>query len=96
MQHEDGLAGRDIDLRRQGHDQGQGQHAIGGSIRPGAAVPDTVLVATMCDGGLLLHGWRHGPSAYLCPTDAPALRRELATAFGVTELPRCSNPCDAL
>jgi hypothetical protein len=81
---------------RHGDNQGQGQYGIDRSIRPGTAVLDTVLVATICDGGLLLHGCRNGPSAYLSPTDAPALRCELAAAFGVMELPRCSNPRDAL
>jgi hypothetical protein len=85
MQHEDGLAGRDIDHQRQGDDQGQGQYAIGGSIRPGAAMPHTLFLSDMCDGGLVLHGWRHGPTAYLSPSDAIPLRRELAAAFHSTE-----------
>ncbi len=51
------------------------------SIRPGTAVPPTVLVGDMGDGSLLLAGWRDGPSAYLCPADAVPLRRELASAF---------------
>ena len=65
---------------------------IGRSIRPGTAVPSTILVADMGDGSLLLEGWRDGPSAYLCPTDAMPLRRELAAAFGRTDLtPGCSE-----
>src|SRR5262249_34478146 len=63
-----------------------GQHAIGHGIRPATAVPLTVLVAEMLNGSLLLHGWRDGPTAYLCPEDAAPLKRELATAFGSPEL----------
>jgi hypothetical protein len=85
VQQDDGLAGRDIDHQRQGDDQGQEQHAIDGSIRPGTAVPPTLFLADMCDGGLVLHGWRDGPTAYLSPSDAIPLRRELAAAFGSTE-----------
>jgi hypothetical protein len=80
---------------RHGDHHGQGHHGIGRSIRPGTAVPDTVLVADLCGGGLLLHGWRDGPSAYLSPSDAPALRRELAAAFGATQLARSSSLGDA-
>ena len=55
---------------------------IGRSIRPGIAVPATVLVVDMGGGALYLAGWREGPSAYLTPEDAVPLRRELARAFG--------------
>ena len=96
MQHQSNQAPQDTDDVRHGDDRGRGQHGVDHSIRPGTAVPDTVLVATMCDGGLLLHGWRDGPSAYLSPSDAPALRRELAAAFGAMQLARCSSPGDSL
>jgi hypothetical protein len=96
MQHQGNQANQHADHVRHSDDQGQGQHGIDRSIRPGATAPDTVLVADLCDGGLLLHGWSDGPSAYLSPSDAPALRRELTAAFGVMELARCSNPRDAL
>jgi hypothetical protein len=96
MQHQGNQADQHTDHVRHGDDQSQGQHGIDRTIRPGTAVPDTVLVATMCDGRLLLQGWCDGPSAYLSPSDAPALRGELAAAFDVMELPRCSNPRDAL
>ncbi len=43
---------------------------IGYCVRPGAAVPPTVLVADMGDGALVLQGWRVGPSAYVCAADA--------------------------
>lgn len=59
---------------------------IGRGIRPGAAVPSTVLVAGVGDGSLLLKGWRDGPSVYLSAADAVPLRRELARAFGSAEL----------
>lgn len=55
---------------------------IGRSIRPGTAVPSTVLVSNMGSGALCLSGWQQGPGAYLTPEDATPLRRELARAFG--------------
>ena len=55
---------------------------IGYCVRPGAAVPATVLVVDMGDGALLLQGWRTGPSAYVCAADTGPLRRALAAAFG--------------
>lgn len=55
---------------------------IGRSIRPGAAVPSTVLVSNMSSGALYLDGLQQGPSAYLTPQDATPLKRELARAFG--------------
>lgn len=85
MQHNDGRTGRDTDDHR--HDTGQpAQLSIGRSLRPGTGVPPRVLVADMGDGSLLLQGWRDGPSAHLNPADAVPLRRELAAAFGSTEL----------
>lgn len=59
-----------------------GQGGIGYCIRPGAAVPPTVLVADMSNGALLLQGWRVGPNAYVCAADAGPLREALAAAFG--------------
>lgn len=54
----------------------------GRSIRPGVAVPRSVLVSDMGDGSLLLEGWRDGPSAYLSAADAMPFRRQLTAAFG--------------
>ncbi len=51
-------------------------------IRPGAAVPPTVLVAEIGDGALLLQGWQVGPNAHVCAADAGPLREALAAAFG--------------
>ena len=82
------IQGRLVDglkqVQHEGDRAGQNhqQLGIGRSIRPGTAVPPTVLVADMGDGSLLLEGWRDGPSAYLCPVDAVPLRRELQRAFG--------------
>lgn len=42
----------------------------------------TVKVSDLGDGALFLQVWPDGPSAYLGPADAVALKRELATAFG--------------
>lgn len=65
------------------------------SIRPGTAVPPTMLVGDMGDGSLLIVGWRDGPSAYLCSADAVPLRRELASAFGRPDLLPSSGPGEA-
>lgn len=65
-----------------GGDDLPGLLGIGRSIRPGIAVPATVLVVDMGGEALYLAGWRQGPSAYLTPQDAAPLRRELARAFG--------------
>lgn len=67
------------------HNDGVGQqvqHGIGRSIRPGSPVPATVLIAEMDNGGLLLQGWRAGPSAYLTAEEAMPLRQALEAAFG--------------
>ena len=60
----------------------ESQSGIGYCIRPGVAVPPTVLVADMGNGAMLLHGWRFGPSAYVCAPDAAPLREALAAGFG--------------
>lgn len=69
-------------------DGGNGEQSSGTwrSIRPGTAVPGSVLVSDMGDGSLLLEGWRDGPSAYLSPADAVPFRRQLAAAFGSPDL----------
>ncbi len=95
MQHEGGLAGWDTDDQRDGNGQPP-KLGIGRSLRPSTAVPSTVLVAGMDDGSLFLQGWRDGPSAYLSPADAVALTRELAAAFGGTELARRADQGEAL
>lgn len=60
--------------------------STGRSIRPGTAVPSTVLVSDMGDGSLLLEGSQDGPSAYLSPADAVPFKRQLAAAFGNPDL----------
>lgn len=57
------------------------------SFRPGVRPPDTLLVAKMHDGSLLLQGWADGPGAYLTAEDARPLLRELDAAFGVAPPP---------
>jgi hypothetical protein len=81
VHHESNQAGQGADDVRHGADHGQG-HVIRRSIRPGTAVPVTVFVTHLPDGGLLLRGFSARPSAYLSPSDATPLRRELAVAFG--------------
>lgn len=61
---------------------GRNGSGIGYCIRPGTAVPPTVLVADMGDGAFLLQGWGVGPNAYVCAADAVPLREALAAAFG--------------
>ena len=94
MHSQGNQAGPDTNTEPHRANQDHGQPGIGHSIRPGTTVPDTILAAHMPDGGLLLHGWRDGPTAYLCPSDATALRRELATGFGTLQPARSSNPGD--
>ncbi len=92
MQHE---GGRDTDDPRDGNGQPP-KPSIGRSLRPGTAVPPTVLGADMGDGSLFLPGWRDGPSACLSPAGAVALTRELAAAFGSTELALRADHGEAL
>jgi hypothetical protein len=76
------------------HGDGQSQSAPRGierSIRPGTAVPPTVLVSDMGNGAMYLQGWRAGPSVYLTAEDAIGLRQELAKAFGGEDVPRRSD-----
>jgi hypothetical protein len=87
VHHENNQAGQGNDDVRHGADHGQG-HVIRPSIRPGTAVPVTVFVTHLPDGGLLLRGFSARPSAYLNPSDATALRRELAAAFRSRESAR--------
>jgi hypothetical protein len=63
----------------------------GRSIRPGTAVPRSVLVSDMGESSLLLKAWREGPSAYLRPADAVPLRRALAAALGSPDLTPSGN-----
>ena len=87
MHHESNQAGQADDDVRHGADHGKG-HVSSRSIRPGTAVPVTVFVTHLPNGGLLLCGFSARPSAYLNPSDATALRRELVAAFGSRESAR--------
>jgi hypothetical protein len=69
----------------------QTSSGAGRSIRPGTAVPRSVLVSDMGEGSLLLEAWRDGPSAYLSPADAVPLRRALAAAFDSPDLTPSGN-----
>jgi hypothetical protein len=60
---------QNTDDQRHGDGQDHQQRGVGRSIRPGMAVPTTVLVADMGDESLFLQGWRDGPSAYLSPAE---------------------------
>jgi hypothetical protein len=80
-----------------GDDEGRPkQLGIGRSIRPGTAVPPTVLISDMGSGAVYLEGWRAGPSVYLSAEDAVGLRQELASAFGAEDLPPRADPGWAL
>lgn len=87
MRHGDDEFGHGFGRIRSGDDSTE-QTSCGKkrSIRPGTSVPSTALVSDMCDGSLLLEGWRDGPSAYLSPADALPFRRTLAAAFGSPDL----------
>lgn len=84
MQHGDNQPG--FEWFGRAHGNGERSSGTGCSIRPGTAVPRSVLVSGMGDGSLLLEAWRDGPSAYLSPADAMPLRRQLAVAFGSPDL----------
>jgi hypothetical protein len=86
VHHESNQAGQGDDVRH-GADHGQG-HVISRSIRPGTAVPITVFVTHLPNGGLLLCGFGARRRAYLSPSAATPLRRELAAAFGSRESAR--------
>ena len=74
---EDGSTG----AMRSSHNRGV--RSIDRSVRPGAPVPATVLVAVMSDGSYLLVGYpQSGPSAYVIAEDAVPLREALTAAFG--------------
>ncbi len=92
MQHQGGPGDRDTNHQR----YSTRQPGIDPSIRPGTAVPPTVLIADMYGGGLFLQGWREGPNAYLTSSDAISLRRELAAAFGTPELTLPGDPGETL
>lgn len=92
MQHEENRAELGIDDPRHDDLQNQQQHGSGRSIRPAAPIPPTVPVTDMGDGFLPLQGWRDGPSAYLSPSDAVRLRRELSGAFRSEGVALCGHP----
>jgi hypothetical protein len=87
VHHENNEAGQGDDDVRHGDDHGQ-RHVINRSIRPGTAVPVTVFVTHLPNGGLLVRGFSARSSAYLSPSDATSLRRELAAAFDSRESAR--------
>jgi hypothetical protein len=96
VHHENNQAGQGNDNVRHGDDHhGQG-HVSSRSIRPGTAVPVTVFVTHLPNGGLLLCGFGARPRAYLSPSDATPLRRELAAAFGSRESARRGDQGEVL
>jgi hypothetical protein len=96
VEHESIQPRRGANTHRHSDGPDNQQLGIGRSIPPRTAGPLTVLVADMWDVSLLLEGWRDGPRAYLSSSDATPLRRQLAAAFGSTELARCGDPGEAL
>lgn len=94
MQHGDSEPGQGLESF--GRADGNGERpGTGRSIRPGTAVPRTVLVSDMGDGSLLFEAWRDGPSAYLSPADAVPFRRQLAAAFGSPHLASSGGKSEA-
>lgn len=78
---------------RHGHEQGRRtEGGVGRSLRPGTAVPPTILISDMGSGAVYLEGWRVGPSVYLTAEDAAGLRRELAKAFGADDTAERDEP----
>lgn len=96
LEHVEREGNQSTDDPRHGDGQDQQQHGSRRSIRPGTAVPPTVLVADMGDRWLFLQGWQDGPTAYLSPADAVPLRREPAGAFGSTDLTPSDSQGDTL
>jgi hypothetical protein len=70
----------------EGHGDGQDQLGIRRGVRPGTAMPPTVLLTELDNGTLVLQGRPDGPRGYLTPADALPLKRELAGAFERIEL----------
>jgi hypothetical protein len=95
VHHESNQVGQGGDNLRHGADHGQG-HVSSRSIRPGTALPVTVFVTHLSNGGLLLRGFSTRPSPYLSPSDARALRRELAAAFASRESARRGDQGETL
>jgi hypothetical protein len=86
VQHGDSEPGQGFEWFSRSGGNGEQSCGTGRSIRPGTAVPRSVLVSDMGDGSLLLEAWRDGPSAYLSPADAVPFKRQLAAAFGSADL----------
>lgn len=92
MRHEANQSSQGFAWFHRGDDNSeQTSSGTGRSIRPGTAVPRSVLVSDMGEGSLFLEAWREGPSAYLSPADAVPLRRALAAAFGSPDLTPSGN-----
>lgn len=85
VHHQGNHADQGTDDAHHGAEEGQQWHGLGRSIRLHTAVPPAVLLAHLCDEGLFRQGWRGEASAYLSPTDAPAMGPELTAALGSTE-----------
>lgn len=64
-------------------------------IRPGTAVPPTVLVTELDNGTLILQGRPDGPRVSLKPDEAVPLKRTLARAFSSPDRPPSSRPGEA-
>lgn len=96
VEHEGSHPHQGADNQRDGDDHGEYHLDNRRSIRPGTAVPPTLLVADMGDGSLFLQGSQDGPTVYLSPSDAVSLRRELAAAFGSADLTPSDDQGDAL
>ncbi|MCA1702469.1 MAG: hypothetical protein LC808_04055 [Actinobacteria bacterium] len=86
MEHEGYRPHRGTDDERHGDGQDHQQLGIERDVRPGTAMPPTVLVTQLDNGALVLQGRPDGPRGYLTPADALPLKRELAAAFQRIEL----------
>ena len=86
MHYDDDRAGPDTENQHYGNDLSEHLRDTRRSIRPGIAVPHTVLLTELDNGSLILQGRPNGPRAYLSPAKAIPLRRELVAAFRRTEM----------
>ena len=68
------------------HGDGQDQLGIRRGVRPGTAMPPTVLLTELDNGTLVLQGRPDGPRGYLTPGDALPLMRALTVALQRMEL----------
>lgn len=81
MEYEGYQPYQSTDDERHGGGQGHEQLGIGRGLRPGTAMPPTVLLTELDNGTLVLQGRPDGPRVRLSSADAVPLKRDLAAAL---------------